>query len=198
MSPIPPLDERGHLPIGRYTVTLDDVRRRFVDDDVFANSSTREALWQGLTSYLALWRRVEDKAAAVLDGRTILMSVWLGGSFISAKDSPSNVDLTIIANGDTLDECDKCGIKSQLSELAKRESMTRRLGVTPTILKYRWFRSPWDMMRSANYTLDQRAYAAFRGSMDDWWLRARRDGEAKSEPTMETGSWRRGYLEVIP
>ena len=47
-SLIPELDaSTGHLPLGRYHVTLDEVRSRFVAHPDFEGFPTREAIWQG-------------------------------------------------------------------------------------------------------------------------------------------------------
>ncbi|BCJ71200.1 hypothetical protein CS0771_07440 [Catellatospora sp. IY07-71] len=200
MSPvIPEFARNGHLPPGRYKVTMEQVRERFVEDSRFKDSATRLDRWDGLTKYLALWRAAEDRVAPILDGRSLIKSVWLGGSFISSKVDPGNVDLTVITDGAIVTECTNQGINERLAILKNRTKMKNAFAVAPTVVAYRWFRSPWDLLRGDAQSLAaEREYGLWRGAMDDWWQRARPDGEDKFEPTEETGQWTRGYLEVVP
>lgn len=197
---IPAFGINGHLPLGRYNVTLEQVEDRFVSDPAFADSRTRLECWLGLQSYIGLWGLIEKKAAAVLADRRLLKTMWLGGSFISAKPNPNNVDLTLFLDGDLLLECSKVGINSQISKLSHRDGMLQRFRVSPTIVRYRFAHSPWDMFNAKRqlgaYEPEHFSYVGLRGCFDDWWCRIRPEGEDKTSPSLETGGWVRGYLEV--
>lgn len=85
------------------------------------------------------------------------------------------------------------GVKTPLARLASREKLQRTLRVTPSVVDYTYFRSPW---KGGHGPLDQE-YLIKRGAFDDWWTRARPEGEPKGPPTRETGKWVRGYVEVM-
>lgn len=202
MSPdIPPFNEQGHLPPGRYSVTLEQLEERFVRHADFASSETRPDRWRGFREYISLWKDVQRRVEQDLD-RPLVKAIWLGGSFISAKLDPNNVDLALFVDGDSLAICKQKGQSGRISLLSGRDKMTRTLHVTPSIVPYRYVRSPWDMYRDnpayqAPYTGEHFRYVGQRGCFDDWWLRMRPEGEDKGAPTAHTGAWARGYVEVM-
>jgi hypothetical protein len=184
----------GHLPVGRYLATLDEVHSRFVAHPDFEGSPTREGIWQGFIAYLSAWGRLEDTMAAYLGGERLLLATWLAGSFVSSKFDPHNVDLTLILDGEQVDSCQgKPGI-SQLRKLTHRDRMLEVFKVTPCPVRYRYFRSPF--MQHITGRPEVEEYVMLRGAFDDFWQRARPDGAPKGEPTPETAAARRGYLEV--
>lgn len=78
---IPPLDERGLLPAGRHTATLDAVRERF------ANSSPRRAeLWQKFMTF------INNELSPWASG----FELAIGGSYLSDKDAPDDIDATLL------------------------------------------------------------------------------------------------------
>ncbi|WP_213934648.1 DUF6932 family protein [Rhodococcus sp. B50] len=89
----------GYLPVGRYTCTLEEVQRVFVEDSQFAGSVTRRKLFAGLVRYMAEWERLEDMVGT----SDVLRRIWVGGSFTSAKLDPDDVDVSPILDGPKLD-----------------------------------------------------------------------------------------------
>jgi hypothetical protein len=99
--PIPPFDESGVLGIpepdddsgvpGRVAyhhlslvpATLEEIHTRFVVET--PDRETREDLWRG---WMALRRELEVFG--------ISLHTWLGGSFLTAKPNPGDIDLCII------------------------------------------------------------------------------------------------------
>jgi hypothetical protein len=77
--PIPEIDDAtGYLPGGTYDATLDEVRDRF------AYNYRRREIFSGLEHVLGLLRA---------RGVTVL---WLGGSFVTAKMRPGDVDVVYV------------------------------------------------------------------------------------------------------
>lgn len=192
-----PFTEDGYPVRGRHLLTLDQVRAGFSDAEIFAGSETRRSCWEGMLTYLHLWDRFSgDFLAGVDGGDRQPMCMWLGGSFISTKRDPHNVDLVVFVDGTVLARAEEFGrrYKTRLSKLAQRDHLTREFRVTPTIVRYHYPDTPWRNM--ASYTQDQQEYQVRRGGMDDWWTRTRPSGVPKGEPTEDTGGWVRGYVEV--
>jgi hypothetical protein len=191
-----PFTEDGYPCRGRHLLTLDQVKAGFVDAQVFATSATRRQCWDGLLTYLQLWRAFSIRLSDVPEARDQPACLWIGGSFISvASLNPNNIDLTVFVDGAVLDQAEADGMKirTQLRKLAARESLTRRLRVTPTIVRYHYPGTPW---QREPYSPEQQEYQLRRGGMDDWWTRARPAGVPRGAPTADTGRWVRGYVEV--
>ncbi len=74
MTAIPDLDSNGNLPPGIHRATLPEIREKF------AWSARRERLCNGLS------RAIQNLAEAGVK------RVWIGGSFVSDKDEPNDVD----------------------------------------------------------------------------------------------------------
>jgi hypothetical protein len=192
---IPDLDaSTGHLPLGRYHATLDEVHARFVDHPDFTGSPTRQAVWDGFIAYVSAWHLLEDKLAEHLHGKRFLMAIWLAGSFISGKFDPGNLDLTLLVDGELVASCrGKPGIAG-IKRLSHRDGMLDVFRVSPCIVQHRYFRSPFRQQLVGNPEVED--YVMLRGAFDDWWQRARPADVPKGEPTPETAVARRGYLEV--
>lgn len=194
--PVPPLGPDGHLPLGRHSASMGEVQAAFVDAPAFKNSATRSACWEGLQTYLELWGRLETKIEASLNGQRLIKCLWLAGSFISGKPDPNNVDLTLFVEAEVLDRAAqmRLGVSKPLAHLAaSRQRILDLFRVSPIIIKYRYFRSPFP----GGFEPEHSEYQQARGGFDDWWCRLRQPGEDKQAPTVETGGWRRGYVEVM-
>jgi hypothetical protein len=195
---LPDLTENGHLPVGRWPATFDELYEAFVTHPRFAGSETRRQVWAGLTVYLRRWETFRQRLNHLLGEETLIKCLWLGGSFISGKINPHNLDLTVIVNGDFLGTCQGTPglhINSTIRDLTNRNKIEPELGVTPTLVRYRYVGS---LFRAANWSDQQKDYLMRRGMWDDWWLRTRPEGEDKGPPTVQTGGWKRGYVEVTP
>lgn len=179
----------GYLPVGRYTCTLEEVQRVFVEDSQFAGSVTRRKLFAGLVRYMAEWERLEDMVGT----SDVLRRIWVGGSFTTAKLDPDDVDVSPILDGPKLDAIKGkpgCGKISKL--FGNRESVVRDFGVEP--FPVTWW--PVTTMHAREISILEHDYVLVRGLMDDFWQRVR-SSPVKGPLTVADSAPRRGYLEVI-
>jgi hypothetical protein len=186
---IPPLDpETGHLPPGRYRTTLSHIQHRFVDHPDFMGSTTRQAIWDGLISYLQAWRDSEEPF-----DQPILHTLWIAGSFISSEINPGDIDVSPVYDEGVLsDLAGSQGIGRVKALVGHRKKLVDKYKVEP-------FPIPW---RSLETTLlptslldHEQNYLAKRGGLDDWWQRVRPD-DPKGPPLAPDVTSARGYLEV--
>jgi len=90
---IPALDpSTGFLPCGRYPTSEKEIEERFVGCDELKASSTRAEIW-------AHWQA----AARFLRDRVHVRAAWIGGSFVTAKPDPGNLDVVWILNAGSVD-----------------------------------------------------------------------------------------------
>lgn len=184
----------GHLPLGRYHATLDEVYARFVVHPDFDGSPTRQAIWEGFIGYLGAWGCLEDTMSPFLGGERLVLSTWLAGSFVSGKFDPHNLDLTVFLHGERMASCQGKPGMSQLKKLAHRAGMLELFKVSPCLVPYHYFRSPFKQQIVGRPEVEE--YVMLRGAFDDFWQRTRPDGVPKGEPTPDTATALRGYLEV--
>ena len=107
--PIPDLNENGFLPEGIHEASLEELRERF---GRFQRTDRRPALFTKLSTYLA-----EVRASG------LVVAVIVDGSFVTAKDEPSDIDLILVLRPDHDDRADlrpfeynaisKCGVRSR-------------------------------------------------------------------------------------
>jgi hypothetical protein len=82
---IPPVDANtGLLPVGKHVGTLDDVRRRFVDDAPF--SGERERPYRALEFYLSELTHRFGSATVLLNGGFVTHKHWA---------APKDIDLAV-------------------------------------------------------------------------------------------------------
>jgi hypothetical protein len=79
---IPNLNEKGVLPIGVYDTTLEEIEERF---GKFEINDRRIRLCERLKGYLDALRSTH-----------LVLAVIVNGSFVSAKKTPSDIDLILI------------------------------------------------------------------------------------------------------
>jgi hypothetical protein len=87
-SSMPPLGNNGLLPSGVYPCTESEFVIRFVDS--FPDSCTRPDIWEGFSMF-------REEIATALSA-----TQWVGGSFVSAKLNPHDVDVVTYASKDTI------------------------------------------------------------------------------------------------
>lgn len=188
---MPSFDVRtGHLPVGRYSCSPEEAHTQLVEAPRFNNSQTRADLWENFERYLSRFFHLEEKYAGILPV-PLLDRVWLGGSFVSAKLDPRNVDATLLINSAAKDALrGKPGVglftKSRDSVLAEYKVSRLFLNYEPVV----------HVFRLNEMEDSERNYLAGRGAWDDWWQRRRNDGDPEG-PTVDTCPPRRGYLEVV-
>ncbi len=84
--PIPEIDETGFLPEGVHQATLEEVREPF---GRFQRTDRRPVLFSQLSLFLA-----EVRASGLVE------AVIVDGSFVTAKDEPSDIDLILVLRPD--------------------------------------------------------------------------------------------------
>jgi hypothetical protein len=191
---LPSFAANGFLPLGRYSISLDEAEAMLVSAPEFEDSSTRTELWNGLHDYLDPFLTLEDAYAAALDGLTLVHRLWLGGSFVSAKLDPGNIDATLLI--DTRAERvvrGKPGSKWLTTAFQSRARMRDKFGVSPLRIGYQPVAHIFEPER---FTPDERTYFTQRGVWDDWWQRCRLPDRNDRSPSEESATPARGYLEV--
>jgi hypothetical protein len=89
---LPSFAANGFLPLGRYSVSFDEAEAMLVSAPEFQDSGMRQRLWDGLHDYLERFFTLEDAYADAMNGHTLIHRLWLGGSFVSTKTDPRNID----------------------------------------------------------------------------------------------------------
>ncbi|MGV9288036.1 DUF6932 family protein [Streptomyces sp. NPDC003719] len=191
---LPSFAANGFLPLGRYSVSFGEAEDMLVLAPEFLSSNTRWELWDGLNNYLERFFALEDSYAPVLGGRTLIHRLWLGGSFVSAKTDPGNIDATLLIDvGAERAVRGRPGSKWLTTAFQSRDNMLRKFGVSPVRVGYRPI---GHVFRPENFTAEERTYFMERGVWDDWWQRCRLPGQADRSPSHESAAPARGYLEV--
>lgn len=84
--PIPELNQDGFLPEGIHEASLEELRERF---GRFQRTDRRPVLFAKLSTYMA-----EVRASG------LVVAVIVDGSFVTAKDEPSDIDLVLVLRPD--------------------------------------------------------------------------------------------------
>lgn len=158
---IPRLDATGFLPLGRHQATWSEI------EDRFCFSDHRRYLYDEC-------RRLATVAQAVPPG---LSAVWLGGSFVSAKPEPSDIDAVFVRNEE---------LDAQLGEVDMKVVDAFADGVLSSVVDsviLGWRHRSDDCHGGPDY--EARGFFDFRMS------------RVKGLPQPDLGCPRKGYLEVI-
>jgi predicted nucleotidyltransferase len=185
--PVPPF-VGGVLPQGRYQCTQDEIEAFFVNDPSFVASISRPAIWQHWETGLEL-----------LTSAVTVHSAWIGGSFVTAKLTPRDIDVLFIVSEEDRAKRgveDRQVIESFMNRV--RDPLTGHLkpahGLLVDSYVINW--SPHNPAPDGKRTPLHFAYAAERGYWDDWWSRKR--VTSKKKPSVrEDALPKRGFLEVI-
>ncbi|MFD9433951.1 DUF6932 family protein [Streptomyces sp. NPDC060002] len=191
---LPSFAANGFLPLGRYSISFDEAEAVLVSAPEFRDSATRQRLWAGLHGYLDRFFALEDMYQDILDGLTLVHRLWLGGSFVSTKPDPGNIDVTLLI--DTRAEHavrGKPGSKWLTKAFQCRDNMKEEFGISPVRVGYR---PVSHVFRSGLMTPEERTYFMERGVWDDWWQRCRLPDQADGSPSEQSAAAARGYLEV--
>ncbi|MEU1866797.1 DUF6932 family protein [Streptomyces gardneri] len=190
---VPEWGDSGFLPPGRYRLDPENTERLLVEDERFSSSETRRQLWDGLETYLSRFFDLEDRHRGAIGDRGLVHAIWLGGSYVSTKLNPQNIDLTVLIDESVVASMKGLAGSRWLSSAFNRKARLAEFGVSPLRVGYRPVVS---VFRAELLEPDDQAYLRDRGAWDDWWQRCRPNGVDKTEPTLETVVPRRGYLEV--
>ncbi|MFD0902507.1 DUF6932 family protein [Actinomadura sediminis] len=195
-SLVPEFDEAtGCPPPGRYRVTPEQAFAMLVEAERFAESTTRRQLWSGLERYLVRFFTLEDMHSELLPGMKIVHCLWLGGSYVSTKVNPDNIDLTVFIDDEAAKAYRGKAGAPWLREAFDRRKIKEDFGLSPLRVAYRPIAS---VFQSDKLATEDQGYLRDRGAWDDWWQRRRQEGTEKMAPTVETAHPARGYLEVTP
>lgn len=164
----------GHLPMGRWVCTPEDVEEAFVASD----KGVRGQIWSD-------WTMLRDALRSALGE---LPACWMAGSFLSDKPIPGDIDVVWVVDAvrwsqvfnaadahlrGFLLNCANNGVKSSY-----------HLNVDSFVLE--WMPTP-----GPDRPVGAEPYYGNRGYWDNLWIRVRdADDRLSSIP-------RRGYLEVI-
>ncbi|MFF0198007.1 DUF6932 family protein [Streptomyces anulatus] len=182
------------LSPGRYHVDYDEARALLIDNENFRDSSTRRDIWAGFESYLGRFFALEEHFGDFLDGEPLIHRLWLGGSFVSSKVNPSNIDVAVLINCPGERRIKGRPKSAWMTKAFDRDLVLPEFRVSSVRIPYKPVRS---VFKSKTLPADEQDYLRERGAWDDWWQRCRPPG-AKGAPTLESAGPQRGYLEVAP
>lgn len=180
------------LAPGRYQVDADEARALLVDNERFADSTTRQQVWNGFERYMGRFFLLDEHFSETLKGESLVHSVWLGGSFVSSRLNPRNADLTVFVNDAAAKSIKGKSRSGWITKAFKRVHTEKEYLLSALEVRYHPIRSVFDLDVLEHPELE---YLRQRGAWDDWWQRCRPAGQ-KDAPTLESAAPRRGYLEV--
>lgn len=95
LSCLPTLDPlTGLLPPGRYAASLDELYTTLVQS---TGSAVRREIWKEWTDHRAMIQALAGEVSRM----------WVGGSFVSNKPDPSDVDVTYLLSARLYDQLDR-------------------------------------------------------------------------------------------
>jgi hypothetical protein len=176
----------GYLPRGRHRVTEAEVKAGFVDRPDFSGSTTRSEVWDEYETGRDLLRR-----------RVRIHAIWIGGSFLTSKVDPNDMDALFIVSArdyGKLDGRGKAIVDSFRPKLGPLGKPVRGHGLNRLdsflLMWFPW--SPFDPYGAPAHA----EYAGNRGYWDDWWQRDRFNKPDGQPPHWRDAIPTRGYLEV--
>lgn len=190
---IPDFGADGFLPRGRYSVTVDDAEWLLVGQERFDQSVTRRQLWDGLERYLGAFLELQDRYADRLNGTDLIHSLWLGGSFVSVKVDPENIDVSVLVDEDACAVVRGNPGAGWLSKAFNRKHTENRFGISALRIGYRPVAGVFQPETLAAPDVE---YFRDRGIWDDWWQRCRDEAAPDAPPSIKSAAPARGYLEV--
>lgn len=174
LSVIPELTSDGDLPRGRFCVSMGEVEKRFVADEKFKASKTRAQVWSDFNDLLDLIRRKKVRVPAA----------FLGGSFVTNKADPSDVDAALIID---MSRISNPATIAALKKIVQDPKKSPGLKVDALVIQWH----PDGTENGGNPS-----YFAQRGKWDDFWQR--KVAKANRVPSQRSHAMPvRGYLEVI-
>ncbi|WP_443063783.1 DUF6932 family protein [Streptomyces sp. NBC_00659] len=168
----------GLLPPGRYAVSLDELYTALVES---TGSDVRRAIWEE-------WTRHRTAVEAFTGG---ISRMWVGGSFVSSKPDPSDVDVTYLLSAQAYDRLDRETL-ADLDDLTLRAwCVEQKMRVDAHLVRLPE-RVPVSQMVPS--LLSQESKQSFRdlGLYDEVW-QCIKPSSAQSVPDV----LRRGYVEVL-
>lgn len=153
-------------PFGRCHMTMKEFMAEFGTND------HRKTLLQEVVLAINLWREIAR-----------VPKVWFAGSFVSDKEAPSDIDMTLFFwDGFLPLETRRQHMLATGLPRASGDNFRKLTGLRMDL--YAVNISPYEL---APITLDDEEYVRSRGYWDDWWERIRETGPVQA----------RGYVEVL-
>lgn len=172
---IPQLTSKGDLPRGRFCATMDAVESRFVTDEAYEGSTTREQVWSDFKDVLGLIRRKKVHVPAA----------FLGGSFVTNTLNPSDVDAALIIDASRITK------QQTFTDLAAIVQNPKANGLQVDAFLIQWHPDGTELGGG-----DTLSYVRERSRWDDFWQR--KVAKADRQPPQRHHSMPiRGYVEVI-
>lgn len=162
--------KRRVLPLGRYSCSLDDIRKRYVPDD----DENRFAIWDGLLTVVNL---VKETIGSIAE-------LWIGGSFITSEENPHDIDVVFFFKEDRIKSVDSRGA-FLLNLLSGRYGSDLR--ISSYVDSYMIVVPPTEFENDT-----KQGYTPWRGYWDQFWSKTRFEDDDKR--------WlypAAGYLEVM-
>ncbi len=177
----PALDaQSGLLPLGRYDASLPDIQANYVDDPRFSTSTTRREVWEHFISATNGIRSIVP-----------VVCVWIGGSFLTDKLDPDDIDVVYWCE-DTLVDRVKDPQAMLLLQLFAENKLRDAANLRVDTRYCKWHLYP-EADRATS--VEHQSYVLSRGYWDDFWMRKR--SGAKTDPPQPSDALpRRGYFEV--
>lgn len=169
--PVPGLDE-GRLPLGRWTATVEELEAAFVT----GQSERRQQIW-------ADWLTLTQAMREVVD---VVLAAWLGGSFLTGKDEPGDIDSVYVVESWRVLGAKVDPRKAQFLQTVADKRAKDVFGLQVDCFILEWVPRP-----GTNAVHWAAEYRESRGYWDDLWSRER------SSDQRENSVPRRGYVEVI-
>ncbi len=166
------------LPPGRYRWTLDDIEAKYLPETEYGQTR-RQVIWEHFKVATETLRQTVPVAA-----------VWIGGSFLSTKAEPSDVDAIYIVPGNAFDALQDDQDRQMVSLFSGGEQLKAR-GLFVDSYVFHW--TP--RASSGPQTDPERQELMARGYWDDWLQRHKLDRQVAA--TDEDALPVRGYVEVV-
>lgn len=179
MSSLPTFDpQTGLLPPGRYAVTLEELHEELVAH----GSVVRRELWDEWVQHRAIVEAIAGE----------ITRLWVGGSFVSGKTDPSDIDVTYLLRAEAYDRLDSEAL-ADLDDLTLRAwCVEHHMRVDAHLIRLPE-ETPVSQMLPSLFS--QRTSQSFRdlGLYDEVWQCTR----PSSYTAGGLSEVRRGYVEVL-
>lgn len=166
--------DSGALPSGRYRVTQEHLLERF------ASTPRRAELWSDWVT-----------ATQVLRDHVNVCAAWIGGSYLTDKPEPGDIDCVYIVDAHLIETAND-EAKRVLDAFARQHVIRQILGLELDTFILEWHANATPSRSNP----DVRSYHQVRGYWDDLWSKMR-SGQKGAEPSRLDSHPRRGYVEVI-
>ncbi len=131
-----------------------------------------------------------QRATSAIQSVTPVAAAWIGGSFVSSKAHPSDIDVVYLVRANEYDAITDAQQQSKLNIFkGEKRLMQKGLLVDSYVIDWR----PRGTEKPTSH--EENKAMAHRGYWDDWLQRKPAAGKPDDDP--ENALPRRGYLEVI-